>query len=91
MVRVLVCEFFLSLLRYSEVLLASALGPPFVLEGFSTLNQCVALCLICSYRRIFVNKWYQSLVLVIHVPGFLADTRMLTTMKYDLPLLDFDT
>jgi hypothetical protein len=73
-------------------LLADARGFfPFVLEGFSTLSPCVSLCLICSCHRIFANKWYQSLVLVIRVLGFPAGTRMLTTMKYDLPLLDFDT
>jgi hypothetical protein len=91
MVRVLVCEFFYLSSDIVKFCWLAPLVPPFVLEGFSTLNQCVALCLICSYRRIFVNKWYQSLVLVIHVPGFLADARMLTTMKYDLLLLDFDT
>jgi hypothetical protein len=62
-----------------------------MLEGFSTLNLCVFLCLICSGHHIFANKWYQSLVLVIHVLGFPTGTHMTTTMKYDLPLLDFDT
>jgi hypothetical protein len=55
------------------------------------LNPCVSLCLICSCHRIFVNKWYQSLVLLIRVLGFLAGAHMSMIMKYDLLLLDFDT
>jgi hypothetical protein len=62
-----------------------------MLEGFSTLNLCVSLCLFCSCRHIFANKWYQSLVLMIHVLGFPVGTHMSMTMKYDLPSLDFDT
>jgi hypothetical protein len=55
------------------------------------LNMRVFLCLICSCGGIFANKWYQSLVLVIHVLGFPAGTCISTIMKYDLPLLDFNT
>jgi hypothetical protein len=62
-----------------------------VLEGFSILNLCVTLCLICSYHHIFANKLYQSLVLVIRMLGFPTGASMLTIMKYNLPLLDFDT
>jgi hypothetical protein len=62
-----------------------------VLEGFPTLNLCVFLCFICSCHHNFANKWYHSLVLVIRVLGFPAGARMSTTMKYDLPLLDFNT
>jgi hypothetical protein len=62
-----------------------------MLERFSSLNLCASLFLIYSCHRIFANKRYQSLVLVIDVLGFPTEARMLTIMKYDHPLLDFGT
>jgi hypothetical protein len=73
-----------------KILLAGTCGFALCVGGvFHIKSMCVPIfdLFLLSY---FSNKWYQSLVLVICVLGFLTDTHMSMIMKYDLPLLDFN-